>query len=183
MPAVDRLDLELLRKRDANEFTRFVRQHERLVLGLCQSLGLSPADREDAAAETFAIAYRGLDQFRGDSQLATWLYRIAYRTALKVRRRYRAGVPVPVDSEDVRAVSAGQEAESREAQEMVWQAVAKLDEEQAAVVELFYRRQMSVEEVADVMEKPVGTIKTLLFRARERLRFLLKGVWQEQRRT
>ncbi len=64
--------------------------------------------------------------------------------------------------------------ETRETNEAVWGAVARLDPDQAVAVELFYRRGMSVEEVATVMEKPEGTIKTLLFRARDRLRTLLK---------
>jgi RNA polymerase sigma-70 factor (ECF subfamily) len=179
--AADKLNLDLLRRRDAAEFTRFVRMHERLVLGLCQSLGLTPADREDAAAETFAIAYRGLATFRGEAELSTWLYRIACRTALKVRRRYREGAvsgaaeTLP-EREDPQAASPVADAALRETYAGVWAAVEKLDPEQAAAVELFYRRGMSVEEVAGVLEKPAGTVKTLLFRARERLRYLLRAM-------
>ena len=154
-------------------------------MGLCQTLGLSAADRDDAAAETFAIAYRGLEHFRGDAELTTWLYRIAYRTAIKVRRRYTArgtggagGVEGAegMEREDVKGIGPGEMAEVHEGQAAVWAAVGKLEVEQAAVVEMFYRRGMGVEEVAKVLEKPVGTVKTLLFRARERLRFLLKGM-------
>jgi RNA polymerase sigma-70 factor (ECF subfamily) len=173
-PAVeDKLDIERLRKQDSAEFTRFVRRHEKLVLGLAQSLGLSAADCEDAAAETFAVAYRALPSFRGESELSTWVYRIAYRTIVKVRHRYREMTAVP---EQTAAAVAGpeQEAVQRESDAAVWNAVAKLDPDQAVAVELFYRRQMSVEEIAGVMEKPVGTVKTLLFRGRERLRVLLK---------
>lgn len=173
----DRVDLALLRKRDEGEFTRFVRRYEEFVLGLCQSLGLGAADREDAAAETFVIAYRGLEGFRGEAELSTWLYRIAYRTALKVRRRYPIGVPLgEIDAADVRAEKPFEGLANEEECRAVWEGVRQLEPEQAAAVELFYRRGMSVEEVAGVMEKPVGTVKTLLFRGRERLRFLLKGL-------
>jgi len=179
--AADNLDLDLLRRRDAGEFTRFVKAHERLVLGLCQSLGLSDADRDDAAAETFAIAYRGLATFRGDAELSTWLYRIAYRTALKVHRRNRPANTSGDDGPllhlaDAGAASPPGEAETREAYADIWSAVAQLDPDQAAAVELFYRRGMSIEELAAILEKPPGTIKTLLFRARERLRFLLRAL-------
>jgi RNA polymerase sigma-70 factor (ECF subfamily) len=175
------LDIERLRGRDAAEFTRFVRRYEGFVMGLCQSLGLGAADRDDAAAETFAIAYCGLATFRGQSELSTWLYRIAYRTALKVRRRYRGPVgghppaaELDANLPDAGGPLPGTAAEARELSAGVWAAVARLDPEQAAAVELFYRRGMRVEDVAAVMEKPTGTVKTLLFRARERLRVALK---------
>ncbi len=174
LSADEKLDLSLLRRQDAREFARFVGVYQRFVLGMAKSLGLSGADCEDAAAETFAIAYRALPKFRGEAQLSTWLYRIGYRTALKVRHRYP---PVSAAAEEV-----GESAELRpeeqalaeESNAAVWRAVARLEGDQAIAVELFYRRQMSVDEVAAVMEKPEGTVKTLLFRARERLRMLLK---------
>jgi RNA polymerase sigma factor (sigma-70 family) len=172
-PPAEKLDLELLRRRDAGEFTRFVRQHEGLVMGLCQSLGLTVHDREDAAAETFAIAYRGLPAFRGEAELSTWLYRIAYRTALKVRRRHPAVAEIGGDREDLSAESPDRQMQEREDRERVWRAVGSLEPEAAALVEMYYRRQMSVREIAAVTERPEATVKTLLFRTRERLREML----------
>ena len=129
------LDLARLRGQDAEEFTRFVRLHERLVLGLCQTLGLKAADADDAAAETFAVAYRALPGFRADSQLSTWLYRIAYRTAIKVRRRY----PPPPNVEsperaDPHAGAPSDAAEKEDTAAAVWHAVALLDPDQAVAV-------------------------------------------------
>jgi RNA polymerase sigma-70 factor (ECF subfamily) len=173
------LDLERLRRQDVGEFTRFVRAHEHFVLGLCQSLGLAPADCDDAAAETFALAYKALPGFRADSQLSTWLYRIAYRTSLKVRRRYPKSANTSGLAEqvaDLRSEAPSQVAESADTAGAVWQAVGRLDAEQAAAVEMFYRRGLPVEEIGQVMGKPVGTVKTLLFRARERLKFLLSSL-------
>jgi len=94
---------------------------------------------------------------------------------LKVRRRY----PVMAEVGEREVADTGVErpgavVETAETNEAVWKAVARLDPDQAIAVELFYRRGMGVEEVASVMEKPAGTVKTLLFRARERLRTLLK---------
>ena len=173
--SADKLDLDLLRKRDAGEFTRFVRVHESFVLGLCQTLGLSPADRDDAAAEAFAIAYRGLENFRGDAELTTWLYRIAYRTAIKVRKRYPPRTAELPETADTALQGPVEIAAGREMNEAVWRAVSQLDGDQSAAVEMFYRRGMNIEQVAAVMEIPAGSVKTLLFRARERLRFLLRS--------
>jgi RNA polymerase sigma-70 factor (ECF subfamily) len=175
-PVDNKLDVGRLRQQDVEEFARFVSAHQQLVLGLCQTLGLAPADCDDAAAETFAMAYRALPKFRAESQLSTWLYRIAYRTAVKVRKRY----PKKPSTAELAELAADQHAgivsaavEQEETAAAVWHAVSELDPEQAAAVEFFYRRGMAVDEVARVMEKPVGTVKTLLFRARERLRHLL----------
>jgi len=174
------LDLGRLRRQDVDEFTRFVHAHEQFVMGLCQTLGLAPADCDDAAAETFALAFKALPGFRADSQLSTWLYRIAYRTALKVRRRYPKTASTSELAEQVADPKAqgnqapSQAVENQETAAVIWRAVGTLDAEQAVAVELFYRRGIAVDEIAEVMGKPVGTIKTLLFRARERLRHLLQ---------
>jgi RNA polymerase sigma-70 factor, ECF subfamily len=170
----EKLDLDRLRRQDAREFARLVAVYQRFVLGMAQSLGLSGADCDDAAAETFAIAYRALPKFRGDAQLSTWLYRIGYRTALKVRHRYPQTLSPTADTAETHALRPEETMAVHETHEAIWQAVARLDSDQAIAVELFYRRLMSVEEVAAVMQKPEGTVKTLLFRARERLRTLLK---------
>lgn len=172
----DILDLDRLRRQDPDHFARFVKVHERRILALARSMGLPPADQDDAAAETFAAAYRTLPSFRGDAELSTWLYRIAYRTILKVRVRYKqkwantAAVPEPTDTQ---APDPGTQAHQDETARAVWLAVAKLDPDQAVAIELFYRRGLSVDDVAGIMGKPQGTIKTLLFRAREKLKFLL----------
>jgi RNA polymerase sigma-70 factor (ECF subfamily) len=178
-PAADKLDLELLRRRDGGEFGRFVRCYEGFVLGLCQTLGLSSADRDDAAAETFAIAYRGLEQFRGEAELSTWLYRIACRTAMKVRRRYPAGVGIVGEMEEGREAVKDPLVSEEEAR-AVWSAVAALEPEQAAAVEMFYRQGMTVGEIAEVLEKPEGTVKTLLYRGREKLREQLRALAPER---
>jgi len=168
-------ELQALRRQDAGAFGRLVERHQALVLGLCQSLGLRGADSDDAAAEAFAAVYRALPGFDGRAELATWIYRIAWRTIIKVRQRLRRSVAAEL-SED--RADAGQPppesaAEQKETNERIWQAVAALDERQAAAVEMHYRRGWPIEQIAEVLECPTGTVKTLLFRARERLRAVL----------
>jgi RNA polymerase sigma-70 factor (ECF subfamily) len=169
------LDLQRLRKQDEREFTAFVAAHQNLVAGLGQTMGLSGADCDDLAAETFAMVYRALPNFRGESELSTWVYRIAYRTAIKIRRRYPPTPEFP-DREfaDVAEPGPAHVIATAEMNGMIWKAVARLDPDQAIAIELFYRRGMPVEEVAAILEKPAGTVKTLLFRGRERLKMLLK---------
>ncbi len=168
-PANDELDR--LRRQDVAAFTRLVDAHQAVVLGLCRSMGLRGADQEDAAADVFANVYLALPGFDGRSQLGTWVYTIACRTILKARARIRrvapvGGSPRPHPAEP----SAAERSVEEETRRQIWEAVARLDPRQALAVDLYYRRDWSVAEIAAVMECPAGTVKTLLFRAREELR-------------
>lgn len=175
------LDVASLRRQDAVEFRRLVEQHQRIVLGLAQSLGLRGADADDAAAETFAQVYRSLPGFQGRSSLSTWVYQIAVRTLRRYRSRSgrRAKLERQADEDspeaaDVRESSPEAAVTRTETNAKLWAAVAQLEKRQAMVVELCYRRGWGLEQIAETMRCPVGTIKTLLFRARDELRRKLK---------
>jgi RNA polymerase sigma-70 factor, ECF subfamily len=173
--------LDRLRQQDAAAFTELVATHQAIVMGLGQSLGLRGADLDDAAAEAFAAVYRALPKFQGRSELGTWVYRIAYRVIIKARtkRRRHATEEMPAESTVMPPATddgPADQAQQAETAAAIWKAVEQLDPRSATAVEFFYRREWSVEKIAEVMECPTGTVKTLLFRARERLREILKDV-------
>jgi RNA polymerase sigma-70 factor (ECF subfamily) len=169
-------EIALLRRQDPAAFERLVKRCQGIVLGIGQTLGLHGANLDDGAAEAFAEVYRSLPRFEARAELTTWVYRIAYRAMLHARKRNKPQGSGEVDQQlaDTRVEPPVNSAERKEEFEKLWAAVGRLDETQAMAVELFYRRQMSVEEVAAVMECPVGTVKTNLFRAREALRKMLE---------
>ena len=173
-PAVpsDQCALAALKRQDHDAFSQLVAAHQKIVLGLGQSMGLRGADLDDAAAEAFAAIYRALPKFEGRSALSTWVYQIACRTFWRMRQRRDANTAGPLHDEhvDVHLASPHQQAAAAEQEEMLWSAVAALEPRQAMAVELHYRRGFPLDEIAVIMECPEGTIKTLLFRARERLR-------------
>jgi RNA polymerase sigma-70 factor (ECF subfamily) len=168
-------DLSALIRQDATAFTALVAEFEPIVAGLAQSLGLAGADIDEAVADVFVNIYRALPGFDGRSQLRTWIYRIACRRIIKARTQLRRHTAVPLDPAvcDANQSGPGARLEEQETNRQVWQAVAQLEPRQALAVELYYRRQMPLEEVAEAIECRVGTVKTLLFRARNRLRHLL----------
>jgi RNA polymerase sigma-70 factor (ECF subfamily) len=164
-------DLDALRRQEASAFEQLVLAHQGLVMGLGQSMGLAGADLEDAAAESFAAVYQALPRFRAESELGTWIYRIAWRTMLKARRRYRRRGHEVLPENLQAAVELPDAAyQRRESHEALWRAVSALPAKQAMAVELHYRRDWPVDRIAQVMNCPEGTVKTLLFRARSRLR-------------
>lgn len=176
--AEENLDLAALRRGDARAFAMLVERHQRVVLGLCQSMGLKGADIDEAAAEVFAAVFRSIARFEGRAALGTWVYCIATRVIPRVRHRLRSGASqegcgVPDSRADEHQATPLQMSEQKETRKRLWEAVARLDERSAMAVELHYRRGMSMEEIAGVLQCPAGTVKTLLFRARAQLKGIL----------
>lgn len=165
----------LLRQRDPAAFTRLVKTHEAAIVRLCQGLGLRGADIDDAAADVFAEVYRSLGNFEARSSIKTWVYRIAYRTIPKVRAklRGRAREALPEQLPSSSEQSPADQSETAELYQRLWEAVARLDEREASAIQMHYREQLPIEQIADVLRCPVGTVKTLLFRGRMRLRGML----------
>lgn len=177
MPASElspEVELRRLQGREASAFAALIAQWQPQILGLCQSLGLRGADIDVAAAEVFWQVHQSLPGFDGRAKLGTWIHRIAWRTICR-HRQARRGQPTegltlePVTSE----LDPSGALVAREQQERLWAAVAQLEPRQAAAVDLYYRQQMPLEEIAAALECPAGTVKTLLFRAREKLKPVL----------
>ena len=166
---------ERLRRREPQAFAQLVADQQSIVLGLCQSLGLSGQDIDDAAAEVFANVYRALPRFEGRSALQTWVYRIACRTIPKVRARVRARRMERLEDRPIESPQPGpdRQLESAELHEQIWRTVSALDEREAMAMEMHYRRQWPIERIGEVLECPEGTVKTLLFRGRQKLKELL----------
>ncbi len=170
----DDREIELLRGRDASAFVRLVEGHQRIVLGLAQAAGLKGADLDDAAAEAFAEVYGSLPRFEARSSLSTWVYRVACRTIWRLAAERRRERPRPlVDRPDPAARTPDQKLSEAALNELVWESVAELEPRQASAIELHYRRGLGVEEVAAILDCPVGTVKTLLYRGRAELRHRL----------
>jgi RNA polymerase sigma-70 factor (ECF subfamily) len=171
--AIGDCGLDKLKGQDFDAFfAALVEEHQPVVLGLCRSMGLRGADVEEAACDVFANVFRSLPAFDGRAALGTWIYRIAFRTILKSRaKRPRA----PSSDRLHHQVDAGSHPpdaaiQAAELSQRIWDAVARLEPRQALVVEMYYRRDWPLQKIADLLEIPVGTVKTLLFRAREQLR-------------
>lgn len=147
-------------------------------------------DREemlDVAQEAFIKAYKALPRFRGDSQFYTWLYRIAINTAknhLVAKSRRPPGVDVDIDDTEYRDdASALRERETPEAalardqlEETIRQALNDLPDDLRSALTLREFDGLSYEQIAEVMECPVGTVRSRIFRAREFVDQKVQGV-------
>lgn len=174
-PEENAISLEALRRREPEAFAALVDRHQRVVLGLGQAMGLRGADLEDAAAEVFANVFRALPRFEGRSSIGTWVYRIACRTIPKVRSKLRPSGSEPIGdrSPDAGHATPHQQSVEAETNRQIWDAVERLEPREAMAIEMHYRRDWPVERIAGVLECPEGTVKTLLFRARQKLKTAL----------
>ena len=175
--------MDLLRNGDHRAFGEFIDKYKETVFLCCRRLGLRADEVEDVASETFMAAYKALSRYGGRSELSTWLWSIAYRRGIDHLRRNRrqrrliaeAGQDAVARAEPGPATAV----QGREREKIVWQAVERLPRLWALAVILHYREGKSLADIAEIMDNKENTIKTYLFRGREKLRKILAGPFGE----
>jgi len=174
--------LEGCRAGDPRAFRAFVVRYQGMVFAfLSRTLGPGP-HVEDLAQEVFLRACRALPRFDGggSARLSTWLLTIASHLACDARRRRR--VPTePLDADLALLTPSTPETERRRAEigRAVVRAAGELSDDQRDVFVLAEFHGLDTKEIGEVLSVREGTVKTRLFRARERMRALLRGVWED----
>jgi RNA polymerase sigma-70 factor, ECF subfamily len=176
------IDQELVRRAQAGEkraFELLVIKYQRKLARLLGRLVRDQAEVEDVTQEAFIKAYRALPSFRGDSAFYTWLYRIGINTAKNylVANSRRPPTSTNYASEDaegfddadqLRDVSTPEnELASKQIAETVNATLAELPEELRTAITLREIEGLSYEEIAEMMNCPIGTVRSRIFRARE----------------
>ncbi|OBT17349.1 RNA polymerase sigma factor RpoE [Vibrio sp. UCD-FRSSP16_10] len=174
----DQVLIERIQNGDKQAFNLLVVKYQNKVCNLISRYVNNHSDVADVAQETFIKAYRAIPNFRGESAFYTWLYRIAVNTAknhlVALGRRPPA---TDVDAEDAEYIETGSAlkeisnpenlALSNELKEVVFNAIEALPEDLKTAMTLRELDGLSYEDIAAVMECPVGTVRSRIFRARE----------------
>lgn len=168
---------------DTAAFGVLVRRYQERLYHSVYRLVENAEDAQDVVQEAFLNAYQSLDGFKGDSLFFTWLYRIAVNTAISLKRKRRVMVRMetgcngeqtidPIDpSEESRP---GYALEQAEQERRVHEALSRLSPEHRAVLVMKDMEGQKYETMAEVLQVPIGTIRSRLHRARLELRELLE---------
>jgi len=174
----DQILVERVQAGEKAAFDLLVKRYQHKVIGLIGRYVQDHSEALDVAQETFIKAYRALDNFRGESAFYTWLYRIATNTAknyLVTRSRRPPGTDVDIDD----VLQAESETELRDIEtpenslyrdelfSVMASALEALPEELRVAITLRELEGMSYEEIAVVMDCPIGTVRSRIFRARD----------------
>jgi RNA polymerase sigma-70 factor, ECF subfamily len=174
----EQLLLQGLRQRRRDAYLEVIEAHYRSVYRLLLFLSRDSGLAEDMTQDVFASAWAAIDTFRGDASIKTWLHRIAYNAFLDVQRRRardKTAAGVLADPNCLGVRDPLSEIVADESRSAVCQALDDLDLDERTVLLLHYMDGLSYREMAEVLDRPDGTLKWITGRALEKLRKRLAG--------
>ena len=160
------------------EFYYFLDTYGQAVYTLIVRMVYSEEDAEELTQDVFLKAFEHLDSFYGESSFSTWVYRIAYNTAVSYLRKKKS-VETVIDEAFWNTVSETEvdealDDDSEERVEQLQQALTQLSADERALVTLFYEEERPVQEVAEVLGLSVSNVKVKLHRVRKKLYILMQ---------
>ncbi|GAA5218395.1 RNA polymerase sigma factor RpoE [Corallincola platygyrae] len=175
---IDQKLVERVQQGDKRAFNVLVQKYQHKVINLISRYVKNQGDVADVAQEAFIKAYRALPGFRGESAFYTWLYRIAVNSAknylVSQGRRPPANDIEPEEAEYYEGASALRDVSTPEGlvltdeiRQVVFDTIETLPDDLKTAITLRELEGLSYEEIAEVMECPVGTVRSRIFRARE----------------
>lgn len=177
---MDDLDLlQAVRRGESHAFEELVRRHERQIYRVAFRFFQNRVDAEEMVQEVFVRAYRELARFRGGAQLGTWLYRITVNACLDRKRHLGRRREVPIDAalgEEAGTPDPFARAAFREFAVRVAAAMEELPSRQRAILILRIYEELSLQEIAEVMESPLGTVKANYHHALVKVRRALQDL-------
>ncbi len=177
-----RLIGESLKGRQA-AYGELVRRHQDRLFNTVYRLLDNAEDAQDVVQEAFISAYQSLGSFKGDSLFFTWLYRIAMNAAISLKRKRKAAVSLETGSKHDLVIEPvdksldhqpGDSLQRREEERILQDALNRLSPEHRSVIVLKDIEDLKYEDIAAMLEVPIGTVRSRLHRARLELRTLLE---------
>jgi RNA polymerase sigma-70 factor, ECF subfamily len=186
----DQLLVERVQQGDKRAFDLLVLKYQHKIISVVHRYMRDPADVNDVVQEAFIKAYRALPNFRGESAFYTWMYRIAINTAKNdLISKGRRPPSSDVDIEDAEYYSGNDNLHDvdtpennlfrDELQAAVQNVIQSLPDDLRTAVTLREMDGLSYEEIAEIMECPVGTVRSRIFRAREAIDKIIKPMMDD----
>ena len=176
-----------IKKGDQNAFAEIVEIYKDKVYQLCYRMTGNPFEAEDIAQEAFIRAYVNIDRFQMDRKFSTWLFRIATNLCIDRLRKRKPDYSLDAEISGTEGMTLysqiasrdhppDQEVENLEIQSLIQQEIMKLPEKYRSAIILKYIEELSLQEISEILDLPIGTVKTRIHRGREALRKQLRHI-------
>lgn len=168
------------KKQKAEQYERLAAENERQVYAVCYHMMGNPEDAADCAQEALLRGFKAFDSFRRDAAFSTWITRIAMNVCVDALRKRRETASLEVMSEEQgfepvdSAPTAYARLEQKERMRLLREAISHLPPDMRQMIILRDMRGMNYDEIAQALSLPLGTVKSRIKRAREKLTQLLK---------
>ncbi len=179
--------IEKFKSGDKSAFDALLRKYQDKVYTLCRYMLENPQDADDAAQDTFVKAFQGLRSFTPTSSFYTWLYRIAVNTCLDRKRKFSLhslffskDFEHHIDSFPSHAPSPETAYAAKQSMQALQAALNNLSKKLRVVIVLNELEGLSYDEIAEVLNVSVGTVKSRIFRAREELKKIMKKFTEQK---
>ncbi|MBL7953005.1 MAG: sigma-70 family RNA polymerase sigma factor [Flavobacteriales bacterium] len=168
-------------KGDAIAYGWVMREYKHLVHTVSLRVLRHHEDAEESTQDAFVKAFQNLGAFQGGSKLSTWLYSIAYRTAVSKLRGRKKGDVAPDDlPEGALGFIESDRNEAADRKQALEKALAELPEEDATVITLFYLHEQSIEEIVTITGLTASNVKVKLHRSRKRMHATLQVLLKDE---
>ena len=179
--------VEQIQAGDKDAFRLFINQYQKLVFHIVYKTCPDNKDLEDLCQDIFVKIYRNLNGFRNDCKMSTWIAKIAYNTCLNYLKKKKVDLyddisPDYVHLDDLSGYTPlpDQNLEQQDVSEHLAKAISRLPGHYQTILQLYHVDEMQYGEISNIMDLPVGTVKSYLFRARNLLKKELLKVYHKE---
>ncbi|RSK25592.1 RNA polymerase sigma factor SigW [Bacillus sp. HMF5848] len=187
MDAVVKKRVKQVIKGDQEAFADIVEMYKDKVFYICYRMLGNRHEAEDIAQEAFVRAYVNINSYNMNHKFSTWLYRIATNLSIDRLRKKKPDFYLDAEVDGTEGLNLysqiatnddgpEEEVEQIELKQTVEDAIMRLPEKYKSVIVLKYIEELSLKEISDILDLPIGTVKTRIHRGREALRGLLRNV-------
>lgn len=169
---------------DTAAFTFLVDEYKSMVYSICLKIIAHEEIAEEAAQDTFLKAFQSLSKFKRKSKFSTWLYQIAYFTAINAIRKQQ---PELSNLDDIAYKTGNSMSDdfmiNQERKELLHKAILQLKADERGIITLYYLDELSIEEVASITRLTISNVKVKVHRCRKKLYHILEQLLQDEFKT
>ena len=182
----DQLLIKAINNGDTKAFAILVNRYKDLVYTLALRMLKHREEAEEVAQDSFVKIFKSLNKFKGDSKFSTWIYRVTYNTCLdriKKNKKYISNVAIDEFTFNKLGTldNTLDHLIKEEKQALIKKCINKLPEKSSVLLTLFYFEDLSLDEIAKIINMEANTVKVKLFRARKKLAVILEQYLEPQK--